>query len=93
MKHTITIDSIYNTPENELFLITRLHQIINGSNNGPFSKADKNGHWTGYKWQLDGTNDWKAQLDINQLTIMCRYNYQEEKLNAVMALAKYEFSR
>lgn len=58
--------------EDELALMTRIKQIISGDENGPFEQK------TGYKWQLDGSNDWWAEIRGNN-KIVIAYRYGESK--------------
>lgn len=59
----------------EQALMTRLHHILSDSNDGPFSKDN------GYKWQLDASNDWWAEIREDKLIIATRYS--KEKLDAL----------
>jgi hypothetical protein len=52
----------------EQMIMRRLHQIVSGSNHGPFKKE------TGWKWQLDESNDWFAELNGGTLTLIHRYS-------------------
>ena len=54
----------------ERALMRRLNRIISSGarrGNGPFKKKD------GYKWQLDGTNDWWAEIEDGKLVLGSRY--------------------
>lgn len=58
----------------------RLNGIVSGSENGPFKKDD------GYRWMLDGSNDWWAEIRDGKLVLACRYS--QEKLDALVNFVK-----
>ncbi|OGF25867.1 hypothetical protein A2331_04750 [Candidatus Falkowbacteria bacterium RIFOXYB2_FULL_34_18] len=47
----------------EEFLMQRLKEIISGNQNEPYKKDE------GYDWQLDGSNNWWAQIRSKKLVI------------------------
>ena len=56
----------------------RLHQIVDGTNHGPFGPRDQ-----GYRWQLDCGNDWFAEVNREKercLILACRYSSAEAEL-------------
>jgi hypothetical protein len=83
----------------EQYLMKRLEQIVSGHGDGPFKKD------SGYKWQLDSSNNWWANIrkyplgvtvegkEPTQfkyvLVIAARYEWQP--LEEVVALAKKLF--
>jgi hypothetical protein len=77
----INLDPCWLRQEADLF--KRLHQIVSGSGDGPFAKEH------GYKWQLDASNNWWAELQGNKLVIAHRYS--AEKAEAVARLCSLLF--
>jgi len=75
--------------EAEKLLMNRLHRMItcsdNGGDDGPFEKD------SGYKWQLDASNDWWAELRGDTLVIAHRY--KQEAAYALGGLAKHFMAR
>jgi len=62
--------------ENEEALMRRLHAVIAGSahqDNGSFKRD------TGYKWQLDSSNDWWAEVRDDNLILAWRYDGDKAK--------------
>ncbi len=54
---------------------TRASGLDWGRPEGPFGPRD-----TGYRWQLDGSNDWWAQITLEgELILAARYSYQPLK--------------
>ena len=84
MKKTIPLGWPWLLKENEENLIKRLHDIISGSGNGPFKKD------SGMAWQLDGTNDWWAEVNEGKLTICSRYG--GERFHTLISFCKIWFS-
>jgi hypothetical protein len=70
--------------KDETALMKRLHQVISGTSDGPFQKD------SGYKWQLDASNDWWAELRGDELILACRYN--QAKLEALAAFCTHLLS-
>jgi hypothetical protein len=63
-------------PEAEESLMNRLHAIIAGNkhpDNGPFERN------TGYKWQLDCSNNFWAEVRGDVLVLACRYDSDRTK--------------
>lgn len=83
MVKQINVDS--NWKQYEKHLMTRLHQIVKGSGEGPYWLEDEK------KWQLDSSNDWWATLEGGSLVVVARYPNQP--LEEVMALAEKLFNR
>lgn len=73
MEAIINLPKEWRAPELEERLMKRLHCILRGpsTSDAPYQKT------SGYKWQLDDSNDWWAQVseDRSQLTIAYRYGY------------------
>lgn len=69
--------------KHEEALMKRLHQIVSGTGDGPFSKT------SGYAWQLDASNDWWAEINEGRLIIAHRYTQQ--KADAVACLCEVLF--
>ncbi len=84
MEHKVKIHPNWLNKENEQKLMTRLHQIVSGDGNGPFQKEH------GYRWQLDASNDWLAEIKEDELVIC--YRYGKPKGEAVANLCKELFS-
>lgn len=74
-----------NWVEAEDLLMQRLNAMVSGTNHGPFSKD------SGYKWQLDGSNDWWAELRGD--TLVVAHRYKQESADALAGLAKVLFAR
>lgn len=73
-----------NWAKNEETLMKRLHQIVSGTGDGPFSKT------SGYKWQLDASNDWWAEIREGNLIVAHRYT--QKKADAVANLCGILFA-
>ena len=62
-------------------LMERLHGIVaGGTKDGPFKKE------SGYRWQLDGSNDHWADVEDGKLVLAERYS--QEKLDALVNFCK-----
>jgi len=71
----ITVKIHHSWIKDEHALITRLHHILSDSDDGPFAKD------SGYKWQLDASNNWWAEIKEDKLILATRYS--KEKLDAL----------
>ena len=56
MEKTLRLKRNWAKPQDEQHMMKRLHDIVSGGPDGPFEKDD------GYKWQLDASNNWWAEL-------------------------------
>ncbi len=78
---TIPLSKAWATPEMEATLMRwltcmlRPPRLCQGNtlalHDGPFGPRD-----TGYRWQLDGSNDWWAEVKGDTLVLACRYERQ-----------------
>lgn len=74
-----------NWTASEPHLMQRLHRIVSGNDDGPFSKD------YGYRWQLDGSNDWWAEVREGNLLVIAN-RYSQEKADAVAKLCGLLFT-
>ena len=76
MESQIKIHRNWFKAEYEKVLMTRLHAIIGRGapqDNGPFQRD------TGYKWQLDSSNDYWAEVRGDTLVLASRYGGDRHK--------------
>jgi hypothetical protein len=86
MEKTLKLKRNWAKPEEELVLMTRLRNIVSSGLDGPFERDD------GYKWQLDASNNWWAELrtaendkpgEKTSLVLCARY-HDEKTVEAVL---------
>lgn len=70
-------------------VMRRLHQIIDGSGDGPFRRE------SGYTWQVDCNNDWWAEIcqdgDDRVLVVACRYRSLARTMHLMLPWLIYVF--
>ena len=86
MEKTLRLKRNWAKGDDEKALMMRLRQIVSGGPDGPFEKDD------GYKWQLDASNNWWAELRVAEndkpgektILVLCARYHGSETVEAVL---------
>lgn len=71
MEESISIHSSWLEKKHEEDLMKRLNKIVSGNGDGPYKKE------SGYAWQLDGSDNWWAEVRGDKLILASRYRYEK----------------